>query len=187
MIDLTYPQNIEDWKRLIASVEDQSDYQILSGMAGIPEIVEIAARLMTSAAREGLVTATERYLNDIANICMEDEQIGKDLYLFFTKQIQELNLAYVNYDVQDLLNNITMRELNNSYKRDTETRESDSIQILKGKVDEREALNGIIGAKLTTDVGEEFIMKEDEDGNIFFDSEHYKVKPIIQQNDYDER
>ena len=115
-IDLTYPEKLNDWIKLIESVETISEFRVLCGFSNIKELLPIVAELMTNGPIVGMKESTDIYLNKIATKCIEDESIGKRLYLYFLNGIKEFNLPTINGDLDQIFKNFSLKELSNVYK-----------------------------------------------------------------------
>ena len=136
VIDLTYPESLEDWIKLIESVETISGFKVLCGLSNIEELQPIAAELMINGLDNGVVKASEIYLIKIATKCVEDESIGKRLYLYFLSGIKEYNLPTINGD--GILDKISLKELNSVYKTDFDSYMKNSQNGLENALDANE-------------------------------------------------
>ena len=114
MIDFKYPSSISEWGKLADSVEDASEYRILCGACGVPELSVIATELMKNASVIGLKKATEKYLNDIGNLCTEKVEIGTTLYLFLLGGCKSLGIEVEN-ELTNLPRKMSFNEINRTF------------------------------------------------------------------------
>lgn len=115
MIDFKYPKSIDEWKLLVNEVEEQSSYQILSGLSNILEVQNIAFELMNESQSEGIVQATENYLEKIGKLCMEDTEIGLKLYIFLLGGVKKYNIEVSN-EFSEIPTEMSFKEANEVFK-----------------------------------------------------------------------
>ncbi len=125
MIDFKYPSDISEWKALTNKVEEKSNYEILCGACGVVELGEIATTFMKNVGQDGISRATEKYLEDIGTLCMENVPIGIKLYLFLLGGCKAKNIEIEN-ELTNLPTKISFNEINKSFIADNFEKEKEN-------------------------------------------------------------